>query len=111
MTTQTAYATLSGPEGSITTAATTATDDTWTEGKDEAGALSLYQVFKGKVVNACSGNYAAGGGAIRVRNTVTNVVKMIEFIALAQCDEMAYIERPFVVEDKDIIEFFTVVSA
>lgn len=111
MTTQTAYATLSGPDGSVTSAATTATDDTWTEMKDETGALSLYQVFKGKVVNGFSGNYAAGGGAIRVRNSVTNEVKGIGFLALAQCDEMAYFEKPFVVQDKDVLEVYTVVSA
>ena len=110
MTTQTAYATLGGPEGAMTFTAT-CTDDAWTELKDEVNSLSLYQVFKGKTINSFSGNYAAGGGAVRVRNSVSNVVKGIGFLALAQCDEIAYFEKPFVVEDKDLIEAYTVVSA
>ena len=110
MTTQTAYATLSGPDGSMTFTAT-CTDEAWTELKDETNTLSLYQVFKGKTVNAYSGNYAAGCGAIRVRNSVTNEVKGIGFLALAQCDEIAYFEKPFVIGDKDLLEAFTGVSA
>lgn len=110
MTTQTVYGELSGDQGGIDFTAT-CTDDTWTELLDgsSGNTLSLDDILLGKSINTISGSYNAGGGQIRVRNTVTNDVKMLEFLAIVTEEHTREIEA-FTVEPDDIIEAFTVAT-
>lgn len=106
MTTQTVYAQVHGPRGGMDYTAT-CTDDAWTELKSGTGTLSLYETLLGYPINQVLGSYAAGGGMVRVRNTVTNRVKMIEPLPIVTEERTGFLDQPFVVENYDILEAFT----
>jgi len=107
MTTQTVYCQLHGPSGGLDFTAT-CTDDTWTELKDGStgSSLSLYEVLKGYTINQILGSYAAGGGFVRVRNTQNNQVKVLEPLPVVTEERTVYLDRPFVVQEYDILEAF-----
>jgi hypothetical protein len=102
MTTQTVSVTLIGSGDNIGMTAT-CTDDGFTELKDSIGTLSLYRQAKGKTFHSFTGRYAAGGASFRIRNTVTNKIKTMEFLALNGNPQRAF-ARPITIEDNDIIE-------
>ena len=105
MTTQAVSVTLIGQGENIGLTAT-CTDDTFTELKDAVGTLSLYRQAKGKTYHSFMGRYAAGGASFRIRNTVTNKIKALEFLALNGTLQ-APLKAPVTIEDNDIIEAFT----
>lgn len=108
MTTNACLITLSGPDGSIGFT-TTATDDAWTASKDNVSTMNLFEVAKGKRINAYMGSYTAGSGMIRVRNTVTNRVKMLEALSMPKgmVGGIVPLSTPFTVEQDDILEIYT----
>lgn len=111
MSTQTAKVTLCGPNGAINFTAT-CTDGQWNEVKSETGTLSLFDTsMLGKVVSQLNGYYTAGTGAVRVRNSVTNEVKCLEFLQMLKGSKTMFLKKPFVVQDKDIVEIYTTAVA
>lgn len=102
MTTQTVSVTLIGAGDNIGLTAT-CTDDGFTELKDSVGTLSLYRQAKGKAFHSYQGRYTAGGASFRIRNTVTNRIKALEFLALNGTLQMP-LKAPVTIEDNDIIE-------
>ena len=106
MTTNACLITLGGPNWA-TGFSTTATDDTYTESTDNVSSLSLYKVAKGKQISWFIGSYTAGSGLIRVRNTQTNQVRMLEALTMPKGMKVTYLEKPFVVQENDILEIYT----
>jgi len=109
MTTQTALFCLHGPDGGRHFSAT-ATDAAITEITTTTGTNSLYDVLKGKSITHAAGQYAAGIGIGRIRNTQTNEVK-----AYIPCDvigEEIYrpLKQPVMVEENDILEAYVDVA-
>ena len=102
MTTQTIYCQLNGNKGGAFTA--TCTDDAWNELLD-ANSQSLWKVLKGAEISQVLGSYDAGGAMVRVRNSVTNEVKMLEALAIVTEEQTIYVD-PFEVEQDDILEAF-----
>jgi len=109
MTTQTCKVTVSGPRGAIGLTAT-CTDDTFTELKDDVNTLSLYQVAKGMPINMVGGYYTAGSGIFRVRNTLTNAIKILDCLPMVKGAHIWPIKTPFVVQDNDILEVYCTVA-
>ena len=104
MTTQTGTVMLIGANGTVALTATL-TDDGFTEVKDAVGTLSLYQAAKGMSFHSFGGQYAAGGASFRVRNTVTNNIKAVGFLAKLGGRAVAPLSLgPIVIEDNDICE-------
>lgn len=98
----TGYAQLHGPQGGFSFDVTEV-QDTWTEMVDIDNNLSLFEVMKGKTVNQYLGSYSGGAGFIRVRNRLTNKVKMLEPLALVTEEVTRYV-TPFQVQEDDILE-------
>ena len=106
MTTNACLWSLQGPKGGIGGSANS-TDDQFTEMMDNVSSLSLYKVAKGLIINSFIFSYTAGSGQLRVRNTRTNVVKMLEAGTMPKGMHVVYLAHPFVVEDNDIVEIYT----
>ena len=101
------YCTLSGPNGSACFDLST-TEGTWGELLDMVGDLSLGESMRGMKINSFIGSYNAGTGIIRVRNKLRgNQVKMLELLPIVTEERTEYLERPFTVEEGDIIEAMT----
>ena len=83
--------------------------DAFTEMVNEPANLSLYDCMLGQTIHSFVGNHAAGGSFVRVRNTQTNRVKMLESLDVHDEQQVRPVETPFVVEQDDIIECFHVV--
>ena len=83
--------------------------DAYTEMVDEISNLSLYEVMLGQRVTGFIGSHAAGCTMVRVRNTQTNKVKMLEALDVVTEEEWRPVEFPFTVEKDDILEAFHVV--
>jgi len=110
MTAQATVLCLSGPNGTAAFLKNN-TDDAWGEMVDSINSKSLYQVCKGWAVNALAGYYTAGGAVFRIRNPQKpGVYKYLDALPMLKGTRMEYIERPFRVEDGDIIEVFTTVA-
>ena len=88
----------------------TGTDDQWDEMKDSVNGLSLYEGMLGQTIQALYGYYTAGSGKVRVRNTLTDRIKMNECLPMVKGQSMIWLERPFKVEDQDVIEVWTSVA-
>ena len=80
----------------------TEVQDTWTEMLDSNG-LSLFESMKGKTINQITGSYSSGAGFVRIRNRVTNQVKMLEPLALVTFEKTRYISSVSIQQD-DVIE-------
>ena len=112
MTTQTTIIALQGPGGGVpgTSSArrftATSTDAAVNEQLSSVGTLSLYKVMKGATITHAAGQFAAGIGIGRIRNTVTNKVKC--HIIMDVIGEEIYrpLDKPVVVEDNDIVEVY-----
>lgn len=104
----TSYCTLTGPSGGSAFDVTDA-GDAYTEMVDEPSNLSLYECMKGQKVTGFIGSHAAGCTLVRVRNTQTNKVKMLEALDVITEEVWRPVEFPFVVEENDILEAFHVV--
>ena len=104
----TSYCTLTGPAGG-TAFDVTDVGDAFTEMVDEVSNLSLYDIMKGQTVTGFIGNHAAGMSQVRVRNTQTNVVKMLECLDVHDEQKWRPLEQPFTVQEDDILECFHVV--
>lgn len=104
----TSYCTLTGPQGGE---AFDVTDvgDAYTEMVNELANLSLYECMLGQQVTGFIGSHAAGCTMVRVRNTQTNKVKMLEALDVNTEEVWRPVEVPFVVEMDDILEAFHVV--
>ena len=104
----TSYCTLTGPKNCVAFDVTDA-GDAYTEMVDEISNLSLYEVMKGQRVTGYIGSHAAGCSLVRVRNTQTNRVKMLEALDPVTEEVWRPVEFPFIVEEDDILECFHVV--
>lgn len=102
------YCTLIGLQGGRRFDVTDA-GDAWTEMVDVASNLSLYECMKGMTVNQFMADHPAGCSVMRVRNTVTNQVKMLELADVHGLSIVRPVEFPFVIGDNDILESFHVV--
>jgi hypothetical protein len=102
------YCTLIGPQGGRRFDVTDV-GDAYTEMVSVTGNLSLYECMKGMTINQFMGDQAAGCTMFRVRNTVTNKVKMLEAADEHAISFVRPTEFQFVVEDNDILEAFHVV--
>ena len=101
------YCTLSGPNGSACFDLST-TELSWGELLDMVGDLSLGESMRGMSINSFTGSYNAGTCIVRVRNKMKgNVVKMLELLPIVTEERTEYLERPFVIEEGDIIEAMT----
>lgn len=110
MTTQTATVGLLSEKGGSRLFEATATDATFTELTSKTGTLSAYDVVKGKTFTHAMGEFAAGLGLARVRNTITNKVK--GYIILDVIGEGIYrkLKRPITIGDNDIVEAYVDVA-
>jgi len=107
LTTQAVTCTLINKSGSLALEFNaTATDDQWNELTDSVNSLSLYKVMKGETITRLYGKYADGCGCVRIRNTSSNKVKMIENIPMAKGQYVFPCYFPVKVEDQDVIEAF-----
>jgi len=104
----TSYCTLTGTQGGLAFDVTDA-GDAFTEMVDELSNLSLYECMKGQAITGWVGSHAAGASFIRVRNTVSNKVKCLEALDVITEETLRYFDRPFVIEQDDILECFHVV--
>jgi len=104
----TSYCSLTGRNNSV---AFDVSDvgDAYTEMVDEISNLSLYEVMLGMEVTGFIGSHAAGCTMVRVRNTQTNKVKMLEALDVITEENWRPVEAPFRVEKDDILEAFHVV--
>jgi len=102
------YCTLIGPQGGRRFDVTDV-GDAYAEMVDVASNLSLYECMKGLQIHSFIGDHAAGCSMFRVRNTVTNRVKMLEAGDVHAESIVRPVEFPFVIEDNDILECFHVV--
>jgi hypothetical protein len=110
MTTQTGTVTLHGPNRAYKMTAT-CTDDAWNELLDGVNGLHLFDVAKGQPFTGYVGNYAAGSGIFRIRNTQTNQIKCMGCIGvISKGLEILPLIRPFTVQENDVIECFTTVA-
>ena len=102
------FVTLTGPRGGV---AFDVTDvgDAFTEMVDEISNLSLYEIMEGQQITGFIGNHAAGMSQVRVRNTQTNQVKMLECLDVHDEQQWRPLQKPFVVQRDDILECFHVV--
>ena len=88
-----------------------ATDDAWTELVDGVNSLKLFEIAKGLSFNQYVGNYAAGSGMFRIRNTFNNQIKCMGALGvISKGLEMLPLLRPFTVADGDTIEAFVTVA-
>jgi hypothetical protein len=113
MTTQTCRTTLVGADNGGTKAlnfTATCTDDQWNTLKDSVYTLDLFEVLKGQTIYGMRGSYTAGAGIIRVRNTISNKVKVLECLPMLKGEHYQPFRKPFVVEDQDVIECFSTVA-
>ena len=83
--------------------------DAYVEMVSVTGNLSLFDCMKGMPVHSFIGDHAAGGSMFRVRNTITNRVKMLEAGDVHGESIVRPVEIPFTVEENDILECFHVV--
>lgn len=104
----TSYCTLIGPQGGRRFDVTDA-GDAFTEMVSVTGNLSLFDCMKGMTVHSFIGDQAAGCTMFRVRNTITNRVKMLEAADETGLSQIRPVEFPFVIEENDILEAFHVV--
>ena len=102
------YCTLIGPDGARRFDVTDV-GDAYTEMVSVTGNLSLFDCMKGMRIHSYIGDHAAGASLFRVRNTITNRVKMIEAGEIHGESKVHPVEFPFVVEENDILECFHVV--
>ena len=102
------YCTLIGPNGGRRFDVTDV-GDAYTEMVSVTGNLSLYECMKGMSINQFIGDHAAGCSMFRVRNTITNKVKMLEAGDVHAESIVRPVEFPFVIEENDILECFHVV--
>lgn len=99
------YCQLHGPGGGRDFGLST-TEGTWGELVD-SNSLSLGDVMAGMAVNQYLGSYNAGTGVIRVRNTQTNQVKAMGVLPIVTEEVTQYFDRPFVVDQYDVLEAMT----
>jgi len=102
----TGYVSLHGPNGG-TVFDVTEVQDSWAEMVDIANNLSLYDILKGKRINQYIGEYSTGAGFVRVRNRVTNQIKMLEPMTILTMGATRYV-MDFTVEVDDVLEEFWV---
>jgi len=104
----TSFVTLTGPGKSIAFDVTDSAD-AYAEMVDEIANLSLYEVMLGHRVTGFIGSHAAGCTMVRVRNTQTNQVKMLEALDVITEEEWRPVEFQFQIGPDDILEAFHVV--
>lgn len=109
MTTQTALFNLNGPTKGRKFSAT-ATDATFTEITSTTGTLSLGDVLRGVRITHYVGQFAAGIGIGRIRNTATNKVKAILVADVIGEEIVRKVRIPFTVEEGDVIEAYVDVA-
>jgi len=109
MTTQTCRATLFGGSKALNFTAT-CTDDQWNELKDSVFTLSLYEVMQGETITALRGSYAAGGAQLRIRNTQSNQVKVIECLPMTKGEYVRPLTRPVQIQMYDVVEVFSTIA-
>lgn len=114
MTTQAVHVTLVTPDRAIAMTAT-CTDDQWNALKDSINTKDLFEVAKGMVVLKGYGDYAAGSAIVRVRNTISNEVKVMFTLSMAKgtgmsMDSIEKFQPPIVVEQNDVIEAYCTVA-
>ena len=102
------FCSLSGPNGGVNFDVTDV-GDAWTEMVSVTGNLSLYDVMLGMPVNEYIGSHAAGCSMVRVRNTVTGLVKMCEALDVITEENVRPTTTQFTVQLNDILECFHVV--
>jgi len=102
------YCELTGPSGGE---AFDVTDvgDAYTAMENIGANLPLDECMLGQAVSGFSGSHAAGCTMVRVRNTNTNRVKMLEAVDVLSEENWRPVEIPFVVEKDDVLEAFHVV--
>ena len=88
----------------------TATDDQWNELIDAVNDLSLYEVMLGETITGACGYYTAGSGMMRIRNTQTNKVQVIEPLHMLKGQTYFSFSRPVKVNMYDVLEVFTTVA-
>lgn len=104
----TSFCSLIGPDGADSFDMTD-TGDAFVTMVNETSNLNLYEVMKGKRITHFIGDHAAGGTLVRVRNTITNKVKMLECLDVHGEAKVRPVEKPFTVDENDILEGFHVV--
>ena len=111
MTTQATKCTLHNANNSKALLFTkTNTDDAWGEMVDSVDSLSLYDKLKGTTVTHFTGNYTAGAGIFRIRNTVTSEIKALECLDMVKGATRRPLLRPVLITDNDVLEVFTTVA-
>lgn len=88
----------------------TCTDDAFTEITSLTGTLKLDDVMKGTRITHASGQYAAGQGIGRIRNSVTNKVKGYIMMDVIGEERYRKLIRPITVEENDVLEAYTQVA-
>jgi hypothetical protein len=112
MTTQTTIIGFQGPGGGPPGTSTarrftaTSTDATTNEQLSSVGSLSLYKVMKGAIITHAMGQFAAGIGLGRIRNTSTNKVKAHIIMDAIGEEKYRPLDRPVAVEENDIVEVY-----
>jgi len=99
------YCQLHGPQGGQAFGLS-CTEGTWGELVD-GNSLSLGDVMAGMVVNQIQGSYNAGTGLVRVYNTQTKQVKMLALLPIVTEERVQYLERPFTVDQFDVLQAMT----
>ena len=87
----------------------TETDDQWNALPDSVNGLNLYEVMQGVTITHMNGYYTAGGAMVRVRNTQTNKVKLLEALHMVG-GQRPFPVKPFKVEMYDVLEVFPTVA-
>ena len=83
------------------------TETAWGELLDAVSGLSIGEVMAGKDIKGFSGQYAAGTGLVRLRNTQTNQVKFMGLLNITNAYVTQYLRQPVVVDQFDVLEAMT----
>ena len=88
----------------------TDSSDAWVEGTDETNTLSLDDVLIGETLTGYSGSMGAAAGFFRIYNTATQRIKAAGALDVATEEVYHEFDYPIRVEDKDIVQIFSVAT-
>jgi len=88
----------------------TATDDIFNAVPSLVGTLSLDDVGLGMTITHASGQFAAGQGIGRVRNSVTNEIKGYMLMDVIGEERYRPLRKPIKIAENDVLEAYTQVA-
>jgi hypothetical protein len=111
MTTQAVKVSIKNADGSqMVEFECTSTDDSWNDLLDSVNSDQLWEAMRGQRIVSYMGYYTAGAGILRVYNKTTNKVKALGCIHMIKGQVEVAWDRPFTVQDQDILQVLTTVA-